>query len=29
MVGNSVCPQLARALVEVNFKHEEKYRGAA
>ena len=29
MVGNSVCPQLARALVEVNFKHENKYRGAA
>ena len=29
MVGNSVCPQLARALVEANFKHENKYRGAA
>lgn len=29
MVGNSVCPQLSRALVEANFKHENKYRGAA
>jgi DNA (cytosine-5)-methyltransferase 1 len=29
MVGNSVCPQLSRALVEANFKHEDKYRGAA
>lgn len=29
MVGNSVCPQLARALVEANFKHENKYKGAA
>ena len=29
MVGNSVCPQLSRALVEANFKHETKYRGAA
>ncbi len=29
MVGNSVCPQLARALVEANFKHEKKYKGAA
>lgn len=29
MVGNSVCPQLSRALVEANFKHESKYRGAA
>ena len=29
MVGNSVCPQLARALVEANFCHEKKYRGAA
>lgn len=29
MVGNSVCPQLARALVEANFMHEKKYRGAA
>lgn len=29
MVGNSVCPQLARALVEANFKHENKYQGAA
>lgn len=29
MVGNSVCPQLSRALVEANFKHEEKYKGAA
>lgn len=29
MVGNSVCPQLARALVEANFSHEKKYRGAA
>lgn len=29
MVGNSVCPQLARALVEANFKHENKLMGAA
>lgn len=29
MVGNSVCPQLSRALVEANFKHESNYRGAA
>lgn len=29
MVGNSVCPQLSRALVEANFKHEAKYQGAA
>ena len=29
MVGNSVCPQLAHALVVANFKHESKYRGAA
>ena len=29
MVGNSVCPQLSRALVEANFKHENKYQGAA
>lgn len=29
MVGNSVCPQLSRALVEANFKHESKLRGAA
>ncbi|RZG63615.1 DNA cytosine methyltransferase [Acinetobacter bouvetii] len=29
MVGNSVCPQLSRALVEANFKHELAYRGAA
>lgn len=29
MVGNSVCPQLACVLVEANFKHENKYRGAA
>lgn len=29
MVGNSVCPQLARALVEANFKHEMQYKGAA
>lgn len=29
MVGNSVCPQLAQALVEVNFQHEKQYRGAA
>lgn len=29
MVGNSVCPQLVRALVEANFSHEKKYRGAA
>lgn len=29
MVGNSVCPQLARALVEANFMHEKNYRGAA
>jgi DNA (cytosine-5)-methyltransferase 1 len=28
MVGNSVCPQLSRALVEANFKHELAYRGA-
>lgn len=25
MCGNSVCPQVARALVEANFKHEQKY----
>lgn len=29
MCGNSVCPQLSRALVEANFKHENAYRGAA
>ena len=29
MVGNSVCPQLARALVEANFKHELVYTTAA
>lgn len=29
MVGNSVCPQLARALVEANFKHEKKLGVAA
>ena len=29
MVGNSVCPQLARALVEANFKHENLYRDVA
>lgn len=29
MVGNSVCPQLARALIEANFKHERSYQGAA
>lgn len=29
MVGNSVCPQLSRALVEANFKHENRYKGAA
>ena len=29
MVGNSVCPQLSRALVEANFKHENLYKGAA
>lgn len=29
MVGNSVCPQLSCALVEANFKHEDKYQGAA
>ena len=29
MVGNSVCPQLSRALVEANFKHETQYKGAA
>lgn len=29
MVGNSVCPQLAKALVFANFKHENTYRGAA
>ena len=29
MVGNSVCPQLSRALVEANFKHEEKFKGQA
>ncbi|WP_353174379.1 DNA cytosine methyltransferase [Acinetobacter rudis] len=29
MVGNSVCPQLSRALVMANFKHEEKLREAA
>lgn len=26
MVGNSVCPPIARALVEANFAHEEAYR---
>jgi DNA (cytosine-5)-methyltransferase 1 len=25
MVGNSVCPPIARALVEANFRHEAKY----
>lgn len=29
MVGNSVPPDLSKALVEANFKHEDKYRGAA
>lgn len=29
MVGNSVCPDLARVLVEVNFKHESNYRRVA
>lgn len=29
MVGNSVCPQLSRVLVEANFKHEEKLKGVA
>ncbi|RLL17264.1 DNA cytosine methyltransferase [Acinetobacter chengduensis] len=29
MVGNSVCPQLSRALVQANFKHELSYMGAA
>jgi len=29
MVGNSVCPQLSRALVMANFKHEEKLREVA
>ena len=29
MVGNSVCPQLSRALVEANFRHEFAYRGVA
>ena len=29
MVGNSVCPQLSFALVEANFKHEEKLKGVA
>ena len=29
MVGNSVCPQLSRALVEANFKHENIYKGVA
>lgn len=29
MVGNSVCPQLARALVEANFSHEKLIYGAA
>lgn len=29
MVGNSVCPQLSRALVEANFKHESQLRNVA
>lgn len=29
MCGNSVCPDLSRALVEANFKHELAYSGAA
>lgn len=29
MVGNSVCPQLSQALVQANFKHEEKFKGVA
>ena len=28
MVGNSVCPQLAQALIEPNFKHENEYQEA-
>ncbi|RKG37094.1 DNA cytosine methyltransferase [Acinetobacter sp. WCHAc060007] len=29
MVGNSVCPQLSKALAEANFKHEFTYRSVA
>jgi DNA (cytosine-5)-methyltransferase 1 len=29
MVGNSVCPQLANALVMANFKHEQKFKVVA
>lgn len=29
MVGNSVCPPVAAALVRANFKHETQYRAAA
>lgn len=29
MIGNSVCPPLARALIEANFKHEAKIASAA
>lgn len=28
MCGNSVCPPLARALIEANFKHEQQWRAA-
>jgi DNA (cytosine-5)-methyltransferase 1 len=29
MIGNSVCPPLARALIEANFTHEQKLKEAA
>ncbi|WGG48960.1 DNA cytosine methyltransferase [Rugamonas sp. DEMB1] len=29
MIGNSVCPPLARALIEANFKHEQQFARAA
>ncbi|BBB59905.1 hypothetical protein UNDKW_1632 [Undibacterium sp. KW1] len=29
MIGNSVCPPLARALIEANFKHEQHIYQAA
>ena len=29
MIGNSVCPPLARALIAANFKHEQQFARAA
>jgi len=29
MCGNSVCPPLATVLVELNFRHEQRWQGAA